>query len=793
MAAARREAIIIIRPPDHPGAHSFRAQSEKTARIPKASKGPPIKVPPATLEKHKSARCAPASTAAVSLPVIGPDGSPIRKSKSGRWRALSLFLVHVIILAHVLHWLSSGRTISPVEPSESMETIRQGHVNAGFIFFTLAIILTAVLGRWVCGWGCHLVAYQDLTLWLLKKLHLRPKAFRTRFLIFIPLLCALYMFVWPAVYRWAVGAEAPPLTWHVARTGFWDTFPDYGIAILTVITCGVAIVYFLGPKGFCTFACPYGAFFGIADKFSPARIRVTDACNQCGHCTAVCTSNVDVAREVKLHKMVVDPGCMKCLDCVSVCPNDALYFGLGRPSLLVRNANPARRYDLTIVEELAALLLFGAVFLAFRGLYGKIPFLMSLGVAGVFSYVYMKTAALFYRPDVTMQKFVLKAGGHVRKPGYALLSLGILLLALTAHSGICRYREYAAGKLFAELPRDYFGWQWGHDSIRLSPDDRQAAAHAYDDLAFCEKWGLCSSLENQQKLSWLELLRGNFDAAVRRTRQIAEAHPNDPQHWVTLANYEIFGGHPDEARKAFERALETEAPRRERIISKHPDEQLPASAQVFAEWGIFLASVGQTQQGQDYLEKAVQLDHESVIPWMALGGFYAGHNQFDRARKSLINAVLNGPYATAAISMLERIGREDQNFAAALKDYDAAPNEFVFRYNRAHALVRLRRYPEAIAAYRKLQEEHPDLHQISADLGAALLASDDLAGAIAEFEKLVAHYPSDSEAHAKLGFLYHQVNRPADATREYQTAIKLGGPGKELAEQGLKALQNPAP
>ena len=32
--------------------------------------------------------------------------------------------------------------------------------------------------------------------------------------------------------------------------------------------------------------------------------------------------------------MVVDPGCMKCMDCVSVCPNDALYFGFGKPTLM---------------------------------------------------------------------------------------------------------------------------------------------------------------------------------------------------------------------------------------------------------------------------------------------------------------------------------------------------------------------------------------------------------------------------------------------------------------------------
>ena len=92
-------------------------------------------------------------------------------------------------------------------------------------------------------------------------------------------------------------------------------------------------VYFLGQKGFCTYACPYGGFFGLADKLSPGKIRVTDACNQCGHCTATCTSNVLVHAEVKQYGMVVDPGCMKCMDCISVCPNDALYFGFGKPTL----------------------------------------------------------------------------------------------------------------------------------------------------------------------------------------------------------------------------------------------------------------------------------------------------------------------------------------------------------------------------------------------------------------------------------------------------------------------------
>jgi tetratricopeptide (TPR) repeat protein len=54
----------------------------------------------------------------------------------------------------------------------------------------------------------------------------------------------------------------------------------------------------------------------------------------------VCSSNVQVHREVRDYKMVVDAGCMKCLDCVSVCPTNALYVGFGAPAIAVR-ARPA--------------------------------------------------------------------------------------------------------------------------------------------------------------------------------------------------------------------------------------------------------------------------------------------------------------------------------------------------------------------------------------------------------------------------------------------------------------------
>ncbi|HMQ14620.1 MAG TPA: tetratricopeptide repeat protein [Phycisphaerae bacterium] len=280
-------------------------------------------------------RCRPRHPAPPrALPVVAAKADEIRPGKIGRWRTGVLIGLHVLIAIHVAHWLSSGRTLSPLEPSEAMEFVKHGLVNAGLIFFALAIVSTLVLGRWVCGWGCHLVALQDLARWMLKQAGIRPRPLRSRVLGLVPLLAFLYMFVAPLLSQWLAGRAFEVRGWALTREEFWETFPTWTPAILTFLICGFVIIYFLGQKGFCTNACPYGGIFGVADQLAPLRIRVTDACDQCGHCTAVCTSNVRVHEEVRDFKAVVDPGCMKCLDCVHVCPNEALYVGWGAPAVL---------------------------------------------------------------------------------------------------------------------------------------------------------------------------------------------------------------------------------------------------------------------------------------------------------------------------------------------------------------------------------------------------------------------------------------------------------------------------
>jgi polyferredoxin/tetratricopeptide (TPR) repeat protein len=453
--------------------------------------------------------------------------SGIRKSKTSPWRALALILLNLLMIAHIVQWRIMGKTVSPIEPSETMHTLQQGAINAGFIFFSLAILATLIFGRFVCGWGCHILALQDFCAWMLKKIGLTPKPFRSRMLVYVPLVGALYMFVWPTAYRFFTRPEHEPLipkfTNHLVTTNFWETFPSVGVAIPFLFICGFMTVYFLGQKGFCTYACPYGGFFGLADKFSPGKIRVTDACNQCGHCTATCTSNVVVHAEVKQYGMVVDPGCMKCMDCVSVCPNDALYFGFGKPTLLVPKSNAIKRnYSVTWPEEIVGAVVFLGSFLAVRGVYAMVPFLMALGCATITTFLALKTWRLFKASELSFYRFNLKSSGRIRKTGWAFVVFAVAWVGLNAHSGLIRYHEYLGDRAFQKIQiPDELALAQKDPAPWLSPIDRGNIHEGKKHFQTASTFGLFANSEALPKLAWFEYLAGDAERSVALLGQAA--------------------------------------------------------------------------------------------------------------------------------------------------------------------------------------------------------------------------------------------------------------------------------
>lgn len=668
-----------------------------------------------------SSPSAPASSGtAVSLPILSDGGDRssaprIKRSRAARWRAIVLIAVHVIIVAHLIKWLvRGGGTLSPVEPSESMEFVKNGVVNAGLVFFALALLSTLVFGRWFCGWGCHVVALQDLCAAMLKRIGIRPKPFRSRLLIYVPFILAMYMFVWPAIYRWGIvpisqqlafvpDLAAPPwpgISVALVREDFWSTFPGVLVAIPFLLVCGFACVYFLGAKGFCTYGCPYGGFFAPLDQFARGRIRVNDDCEHCGHCTAVCSSNVRVHEEVAAYGMVVDPGCMKCMDCVSVCPNDALSYGFGcsASSAMAKPRDPsavrAKQYDLSWPEEIAFAGVFLGTFLATRGAYGLIPMLMAAGLAGCVTFIAWKAWRVIRRPNASFHRWRLRFHGRFTGAGLGYLAVTAGLVALVLHSGLVQviHRQAGSADGAVTIPRSLV---FAASPRRLDPEMAASADVALAGYRRMQPFweggiGLTWWPGTHVRMAWLEACRHDFAAAealMRRHLELfghSDAVATDVMilkslqlddagaiEWATAYLRE----HPSATGTATRlfRMLEAEQRTGEAIALMDsliadlgPESGDRRHRRKAARLGLLrvlslaLVSAGELERGIAVIERTLELDDSSWGGWLELTRARALAGRGEQVAESGERAWALRPtadVATAIAASLERVGR----------------------------------------------------------------------------------------------------------------------------------------
>jgi polyferredoxin/tetratricopeptide (TPR) repeat protein len=549
----------------------------------------------------------------ISLPLI-EEPPRIARSRMSKRRFTVLVIVQLLIIAHIVQWLVFGTTIAPIEPSEGMETVKYGVITAGFVFFVLMLASTAIFGRWFCGWGCHVLLLQDASAKLLHKLGLKPKPFRSRLLMLIPLILGLYMFVWPLVYRFIVAPiigrnlEWPGFSTHLITTEFWSTFPGWLVAIPFLFICGFGIVYFLGMKGYCTYGCPYGGFFAPVDEIATGRIRVTDACQQCGHCTAVCTSNVRVHEEVHDFKMVVDPGCMKCMDCVSVCPNDALYYGFGKPAIRVdkSTATKKRKWDLTWGEEIAFAGLALLVFLSVRGAYSIVSLLFASGVTAIVVFLTFKAWKCMKARDVRIHGWQLKRAARLKPLGGLFLAGIVVMLALVAHTGVVNaaiyMAEYHDGKVTTPAHVVF-------SSNPVIPEEEiihhaRTAREWYELASYMGEggiglaWPLQPAIDN--RIGWMLAVENRRDEAEAHMRESIDRYGLSPEKAAGVARLLRARTNDAGAAEWYRNALE----------------EFPDSFDLLEEYVLFLESTGRQWEAITYLRERLSEAPPPTAAWL---------------------------------------------------------------------------------------------------------------------------------------------------------------------------------
>jgi tetratricopeptide (TPR) repeat protein/ferredoxin len=676
----------------------------------------------------------------------------IKRSRASRWRAITLVLVHAAIVAHIVQWFVTGLTVSPVEPSESMYALEVGKVNAGFVFFVVAIACTLVFGRFFCGWGCHIVALQDLCSHWMTRLGVRPKPFRTRLLAWAPVGLAIYMFVWPtfrrealrpavaalrdwglsqasslgllpeAVTSW-VRSQPAMLPWFMGEVApfpgfrnalitedYWATFPPWFVTIPFLLVCTFGIVYFLGSKGFCTYGCPYGGVFGPVDRFSPGRIVVNDSCEGCGHCTAVCTSNVRVHQEVRDFGMVVDAGCMKCMDCVSVCPNNALSFGFATPpafgggmgtagassvagdagsrakpsarsrrggfslaSLFSRKAvrhsqRPA--FDLSPRAELLLALVAFASFWSFRGFLGLVPMLMAAALGAMHAFCLWKLLCMVRVPNVRLQNLQLRAKGRVTRAGWVFAIATLATTATALWAGLIKLDRTRAEAIDASIltpqatvfaagyvPREH-DKQAAEAALRRmlrsgSSRDAQLAANASQARTAPRALGWEHAPATLIRMGWLAAVAGDSALAERALREATLRGRVNPEVLQGVASLLRGRGAP---REEFEGVLKASL------------EAQPKAQHVRVMLAQLRASSGDTQSARTLIDEVFAAGrHAEEGALRGAAELQARLGDVPGARARLEEAVAKRPLAASARVLAANLAAAQRDFARALE------------------------------------------------------------------------------------------------------------------------------
>ena len=190
-----------------------------------------------------------------------------------------------------------------------------------FVTALIPIVLTAIFGRFFCGWICPATLIYELNSllrgWLdwagyrtgNRRLDRRLKYGVLAFGIVLSAITgsALFAIIYPPAI---LGRE---IYYVIAFGGFGAGIVFFAITLLFDLL--------VSRRGFCRYLCPGGALYSLIGRYRPLRVkRIVETCNDCAKCNVVCEFGLDPLRDN------FGQECNNCAACIAVCPTNAMTF-----------------------------------------------------------------------------------------------------------------------------------------------------------------------------------------------------------------------------------------------------------------------------------------------------------------------------------------------------------------------------------------------------------------------------------------------------------------------------------
>lgn len=118
----------------------------------------------------------------------------------------------------------------------------------------------------------------------------------------------------------------------------WIVGTPWG-AMLALLLVLAAVELFVSPRWWCRTVCPGGALYALLGWPRILRVKLDDnRCTRCGTCEPVCDPGISPVSDSSGIE------CTNCGECIKACPEHALYFSTGLPSL---GRKPSSRRQVT--------------------------------------------------------------------------------------------------------------------------------------------------------------------------------------------------------------------------------------------------------------------------------------------------------------------------------------------------------------------------------------------------------------------------------------------------------------